>query len=188
MAAYAFSRLRWRGRDAWFAVFLGALLVPPIFTSLPNFLTVKSLGLLNTLPGIMLPSLFMTPFAIFFMRQFFLGIPREIDEAAMIDGARPWRIFFRIILPISSAPVTTLGILTFINSWNDYFWPLLVGQTEESKVLTVALGVFRSQTPQGAPDWAGLMAASLVAALPIVILFAVFGRRVINSIGFSGIK
>ncbi|MFI8522996.1 carbohydrate ABC transporter permease [Promicromonospora sukumoe] len=188
MAAYAFSRLTWPGRDVWFGVFLGALLVPPIFTALPNFLTIKSLGLLNTLPGIMLPSLFMTPFAIFFMRQFFLGIPKEIDEAAMIDGAQPWRIFFRIILPISAAPVTTLGILTFINTWNDYFWPLLVGQTEESKVLTVALGVFRSQTPQGAPDWAGLMAASLVAALPIVILYAVFGRRVINSIGFSGIK
>ncbi|MCV2395682.1 carbohydrate ABC transporter permease [Actinotalea sp. M2MS4P-6] len=188
MAAYAFSRLRWRGRDVVFFVFLSALMVPPIFTSLPNFLTVKSLGLLNTLPGIMLPTLFMTPFAVFFMRQFFLGIPREIDEAAMIDGARPFRIFFRIILPMSAAPVTTLGLLTFITVWNDYFWPLLVGRTDGSRVLTVALGVFRSQTPQGSPDWAGLMAASLIAALPIVLLFIAFGKRVVNSIGFSGIK
>lgn len=188
MAAFAFSRLTWRGRDTWFGVFLAALLVPPIFTSLPNFLTVKSLGLLNTLPGIMLPGLFMTPFAIFFMRQFFLGIPREIDEAAMLDGAKPIRMFFRITLPMSVAPVTTLGILTFIGVWNDYFWPLLVGQTQQSTVLTVALGIFRSQTPQGTPDWAGLMAASLVAALPIAVLYMVFGKRVINSIGFSGIK
>ncbi len=188
MAAYSFARLRWRGRDTVFYLFLSALMVPPIFTSLPNFLTVKSLGLLNTLPGIMLPTLFMTPFAIFFMRQFFLGIPREIDEAAMIDGAKPWRIFFRIIMPMSAAPITTLGLLTFITVWNDYFWPLLVGKTEDSKVLTVALGIFRSQTPQGSPDWAGLMAASLIAALPIVLLFIAFGKRVVNSIGFSGIK
>jgi multiple sugar transport system permease protein len=188
MAAFAFARLRWVGRDKVFFLFLAALMVPPIFTALPNFLTVKSLGLLNTLPGIIVPGLLMTPFAIFFLRQFFLGIPREIDEAAMIDGARPFRIFFRIIMPMSVAPITTLALLTFIGAWNDYFWPLLVGGTEESRVLTVALGVFRSQTPQGSPDWAGLMAASLVAALPIMILFFAFAKKVVNSIGFSGIK
>ncbi len=188
MAAYAFARLRWPGRDKVFYVFLAALMVPPIFTALPNFLTVKSLGLLNTLPGIMITGLFMTPFAIFFLRQFFLGLPREIDEAAMIDGAGHFRIFFRIIMPMSMPPIITLGLLTFIGTWNDYFWPLIVGQTEGSRVLTVALGVFRSQTPQGSPDWAGLMAASLVAALPIMILFIAFAKRIVNSIGFSGIK
>jgi multiple sugar transport system permease protein len=188
MAAYAFSRLRWPGRDKVFGLFLTALLVPPIFTGLPNFLTIKSLGLLNTLPGIIAPSFFMTPFAVYFLRQFFLGIPRDIDEAAMIDGASHFRIFFRIILPMSAAPVITLGILQFIASWNDYFWPLLVGQTDDSRVLTVALGVFRSQTPQGSPDWAGLMAATLVAAVPVMLLFVIFGRRIINSIGFTGIK
>lgn len=188
MAAYAFSRLEWRGRDKVFGLFLTALLVPPIFTGLPNFLTVKSLGLLNTLPGIILPSFFMTPFAVYFLRQFFLGIPKEIDEAARLDGASHFRTFFRIILPMSTAPVVTLGILQFIASWNDYFWPLLVGQTENSRVLTVALGVFRSQTPQGTPDWAGLMAATLVAAVPILVLYLIFGRRIVNSIGFSGIK
>jgi multiple sugar transport system permease protein len=188
MAAYAFSRLTWPGRDKVFALFLTALLVPPIFTALPNFLTVKSLGLLNTLPGIILPSFFMTPFAVYFLRQFFMGIPKEIDEAARLDGASHFRTFFQIILPMSSASVTTLAILQFIASWNDYFWPLLVGQTENSRVLTVALGVFRSQTPQGTPDWAGLMAATLVAAVPILILYLIFGRRIVNSIGFSGIK
>lgn len=188
MAAYAFSRLTWPGRDKVFGLFLTALLVPPIFTGLPNFLTIKSLGLLNTLPGIMLPSLLMTPFAVYFLRQFFLGIPREIDEAAMLDGASHLRIFFRIIMPMSVAPVITLGILQFIAAWNDYFWPLLIGGTDESRVLTVALGVFRSQTPQGSPDWAGLMAATLIAALPIMILYGIFGKRIVNSIGFTGIK
>lgn len=187
-AAYAFSRLTWPGRDKVFALFLTALLVPPIFTALPNFLTVKSLGLLNSLPGIILPSFLMTPFAIFFLRQFFLGIPKEIDEAAMLDGASHPRVFFGIIVPMSLAPIMTLSILTFVGSWNDYFWPLLVGQTEESRVLTVGLGVFRSQTPQGSPDWAGLMAATLVAAIPIFIIYAIFGKRIVNSIGFSGIK
>ena len=188
MAAYAFARLRWRGRDLVFALFLTALLVPPIFTALPNFLTIKSLGLLNTLPGIVAPFFFMTPFAVYFLRQFFMGIPREIDEAAMIDGAGHFRIFFRIIMPMSLPPIITLAILQFIAAWNEYFWPLLVGQTEGSRVLTVALGVFRSQTPQGSPDWAGLMAATLIAAVPVMVLYAIFGRRIVNSIGFTGIK
>jgi len=188
LAAYAFARLTWPGRDKVFVLFLTALMVPPIFTALPNFILVKNLGLLNTLPGMVLPSLLMTPFAIFFLRQFFLGINKEIEEAASIDGASVWRVFFRIILPMSAAPITTLAILTFIASWNDYFWPLLVGNTEGSKVLTVALGVFRSQSPGGSPDWSGLMAASLIAAIPLLILFAIFGKKVVNSIGFSGMK
>lgn len=188
MAAYAFARLRWPGRDLMFGLFLGALLVPPIFTSLPNFILIKNLGLLNTFPGMVLPSLFMTPFAVFFLRQFFLGISREIEESAMLDGAGHWRTFFRIILPMSTAPVSTLAILTFITTWNDYFWPLLVGNTEGTKVLTVALGIFRSQTPQGGPDWAGLMAATLVAAIPVLILFFAFARKIIDSIGYSGVK
>lgn len=188
MAAYAFARLRWPGRNIVFGVFLGALLVPPIFTSLPNFILIKNLGLLGTFPGMILPTFLMTPFAIFFLRQFFLGINREIEESASLDGAGPWRTFFRIILPMSVAPITTLGILTFITTWNDYFWPLLVGNTENTRVLTVALGVFRSQTPAGSPDWAGLMAATLVAAIPVLILFFAFARKIIDSIGYSGSK
>lgn len=188
MAAYAFARLRWPGRNLVFGIFLGALLVPPIFTSLPNFILVKNLGLLNTLPGMILPTFLMTPFAIFFLRQFFLGISREIEESASLDGAGPWRTFFQIVMPMSTAPVTTLAILTFIATWNDYFWPLLVGNSEQTKVLTVALGVFRSQTPAGSPDWAGLMAATLIAAAPVLILFFAFARKIIDSIGYSGVK
>ena len=188
MAAYAFARLRWPGRNVVFGVFLGAMLVPPIFTSLPNFILIKNMGLLNTLPGMILPTFLMTPFAIFFLRQFFLGINREVEESASLDGAGHWRTFFRIVLPMSTAPITTLAILTFITTWNDYFWPLLVGNTEQTKVLTVALGVFRSQTPAGSPDWAGLMAATLIAALPVLILFFAFARKIIDSIGYSGSK
>jgi len=188
LAAYAFARLRWPGRDAVFFAFLTALMVPPIFTALPNFVTMRDLGLLNTIPGLALPTLLMTPFAVFFLRQFFLGINREIEEAAEIDGASKIRVFFQIVVPMSGAPLATLGILTFINTWNDYFWPLLAGNTEDSRVLTVALGVFRSQTPNGSPDWAGLMAATLVAAIPVLTLFFVFGRRIVDSIGYSGVK
>jgi multiple sugar transport system permease protein len=188
LAAYAFARLRWPGRDKVFFFFLCALMVPPIFTMLPNFVLVKDLGLLNTFPGIVAPYFFMTPFAVFFLRQFFLGVNREIEEAAMLDGAGHLTLFFRIILPLSSAPITTLGILTFITAWNEYFWPSLVGQEESVRVLTVALSIFKSQTPQGTPDWAGLMAGTLVAAVPVILLFLAFGRRIVNSIQFSGIK
>jgi len=188
MAAYAFARLRWPFRSAVFALFLGAMLVPPIFTTLPNFVLIRDLGLLNTYAGIVLPGLLMSPFAIFFLRQFFLGISTEVEEAAKIDGAGYFRIFFRIVVPMSWAPISTLALLTYIGSWNDYFWPLLVGQNENVRVLTVALGIFRAQTPNGSPDWAGLMAATFIAALPVMLIFALLGRKVINSIGFSGIK
>ena len=177
MAAYSFSRLRWRGRDTVFAVFLGALMVPSIFTLLPNFVLVKQLHLIDTFLGVALPTMFMTPFAVFFLKQFFMNIPRELEEAALLDGASK-----------AKAPISTLAILTYITAWNDYFWPLLVSYTDSSRVLTVALAVFRSQAPQTGPDWAGLMAATLVAALPMLLLFMAFARRIVNSIGFTGIK
>jgi multiple sugar transport system permease protein len=188
LAAYAFARLRWPGRDKVFFLFLTSLMVPPIFTLLPNFILIRNLGWINTFAGMVAPYLLMTPFAIFFLRQFFLGINREVEEAAKLDGAGHWRIFFGIVLPMSWAPIITLFILTFITQWNEYFWPLLVGGKDQVRVLTVALGVFQSQTPQGSPDWAGLMAAVLVAALPILILFFAFAKKIVNSIGFSGVK
>ncbi|MCF6476270.1 carbohydrate ABC transporter permease [Nonomuraea sp. MG754425] len=188
MAAYAFARLRWRHREKVFAVFLSGLMVPAVFTLLPNFVLIKELGLIDTVLGIALPSMLMTPFAVFFLRQFFLGISREVEEAALVEGASKTRIFFRLILPISAAPISTLSILTYITSWNEYFWPLMVSYTDRSRVLTVALGVFKAQKPQAGPDWAGLMAATLVAALPMLLLFLFFARRIVNSIGFSGIK
>lgn len=188
MAAYAFARLRWRGRDKVFGLFLAGLMVPTIFTLLPNFVLIKQLGLIDSLLGIALPTMFMTPFAVFFLRQFFMNVPREVEEAALLDGAGKIRIFFRVMLPMASTPVITLGVLTYITSWNDYFWPLMVSYSDSSRVLTVALAIFRAQTPQTGYDWSGLMAATLIAALPILALFAAFARRIVSSISFTGIK
>ncbi|MBZ9641469.1 carbohydrate ABC transporter permease [Streptomyces sp. PSKA30] len=188
MAAYAFSRLRWRGRDKVFGLFLAGLMVPTLFTLLPNFVLIKQLGLVDTLLGIALPSLFMTPFAVFFLRQFFMNIPREVEEAALLDGAGKVRIFFRVVLPMASTPILTLSVLTYITSWNDYFWPLMVSYSDSSRVLTVALAIFRAQTPATGVDWSGLTAATLIAALPMLVLFACFARRIVSSIGFTGIK
>lgn len=188
MAAYAFARLRWRGRDKVFGLFLAGLMVPTIFTLLPNFVLIKQLGLIDSLLGIALPTMFMTPFAVFFLRQFFMNIPREVEEAALLDGAGKIGIFFRILLPMASTPVITLAVLTYITSWNDYFWPLMVSYSDSSRVLTVALAIFRAQTPQTGVDWSGLMAATLIAALPMLALFAFFARRIVSSISFTGIK
>jgi multiple sugar transport system permease protein len=188
MAAYAFARLRWRGRDKVFALFLAGLMVPTIFTLLPNFVLIKELGLIDNLLGIALPTMFMTPFAVFFLRQFFMNVPREVEEAALLDGAGKVRIFFRVLLPMASAPVLTLAVLTYITSWNDYFWPLMVSYSDNSRVLTVALAIFRAQTPQSGVDWSGLMAATLIAALPMLVLFGFFARRIVSTISFTGIK
>ncbi|WP_086783928.1 carbohydrate ABC transporter permease, partial [Streptomyces caniscabiei] len=188
MAAYAFARLRWRGRDQVFGLFLAGLMVPTIFTLLPNFVLIKQLHLVDSLWGIALPSLFMTPFAVFFLRQFFLNIPHEVEEAALLDGAGKVRIFFRVILPMASTPILTLAVLTYITSWNDYFWPLMVSYSDGSRVLTVALAIFRAQTPATGVDWSGLTAATLIAALPMLVLFAASARRIVSSIGFTGIK
>ncbi|MYT10287.1 MULTISPECIES: carbohydrate ABC transporter permease [Streptomyces] len=188
MAAYAFARLRWRGRDQVFALFLAGLMVPTIFTLLPNFVLIKELGLIDNLLGIALPTMFMTPFAVFFLRQFFMNVPHEVEEAALLDGAGKVRIFFRVLLPMASAPVLTLAVLTYITSWNDYFWPLMVSYSDSSRVLTVALAIFRAQTPQTGVDWSGLMAATLIAALPMLALFGFFARRIVSTISFTGIK
>jgi multiple sugar transport system permease protein len=188
MAAYAFARLQFPWREQIFFSFIAALMVPGIVTFIPNFVLIRTLGWLDTFQGIIAPKFLMTPFAVFFMRQFFLTINHEVEEAARIDGAGYFRVFWSLILPISVAPVTTLAILTFITEWNDYLWPFLVGRDESVRVLTVALGIFRSQTPQGAPDWGGLMAGTIVAMVPILILFAITGRKAINSIQFSGYK
>ncbi len=188
LAAYAFARLNFPWRDQIFFFYIVALMVPGIVTLIPNFILIRSLGWLNTYQGIVAPYFLMSPFAVFFLRQFFLGVNREVEEAAKIDGASLFGIFWKIILPLSGPPLTTLAILTFIGTWNEYLWPLLIGPNDEMRVLTVALGVFRSQTPQGAPDWSGLMAGALLSIMPSILLFMAFGRRAVNSIQFSGYK
>lgn len=188
LAAYAFARLHWRGRNVVFSIFLCALMIPGILTLLPNFVFIKDLGLVNSFAGLILPGALFSAFDIFFLRQFMLGLSTEIEEAAILDGAGRLTVLFRIVLPMTVVPMTTLTLLTFINTWNDYFWPLLVANNQSVEPLTLGLALFKQASPESAPDWAGLMAATMVAALPMLVLFMIFGRRIVNSIGFSGLR
>lgn len=188
MAAYAFARLRFPGRDLLFALFVGTMMVPGVVTFIPNFILVKELGWLDSYAGMVAPFCLMQGFSVFFLRQFFLAIPRDIEEAALLEGASQGYIFARVVLPLSSSALATIAMLTGINLWNEFFWPYLVAKDESHQVLTVALQTFKSQTPQGQPDWTGLMAATAVAVLPVLLLLVVFGRRVIESVQHSGGK
>lgn len=190
MAAYAFARLRFPLRNQLFSLYIAALMVPGIVMLIPNFILVRNvpwLGL-NTFRAIVAPTVLMTPFAVFFLRQFFLGINREVEEAALIDGASIPTVFTRIVLPITVPALSTLAVITFITTWNNYLWPLVVGKDENVRVLTVALGVFRSQTPQGSPDWTGLMAGTALAIIPTFLVFVLMGRKILDSIQFTGFK
>jgi multiple sugar transport system permease protein len=188
MAAYAFARLKFPFRDQIFFLYLTGLMVPGIVLFIPNFVLIRQLGWIGTYQGIVAPFFLMTPFAVFFMRQFFLSLNKDLEEAAMLDGATAFGIFWRIALPLIRGPLLTMGLLIFIGSWNEYLWPFLVGRDEEVRVLTVALNIFKSQTPQGTADWAGLMAGTVVSIVPTILLFIFFGRRVVDSIQFSGFK
>jgi multiple sugar transport system permease protein len=188
LAAYAFARLKFIGREVIFFFYLTALMIPGVILFIPQFILIKNLGWIDTYQGMIAPFALFSPFAVFFLRQFFLSIPKELEEAAKLDGASPFGTFWRIILPTSTTPLATLTILTSLGMWNEYFWPQLVGKGENVRVLTVALSIFKSQTPQGAPDWSGLMAATFLSIIPMIILLLVLGRRVINSLQFSGLK
>jgi len=188
MSAYAFARLKFPGRDKIFFLFLTAMMIPPIFTLIPNFVLIKNLGWLNTFPGIIAPFFLMTPFAVFFLRQFFLGISKEVEEAALLDGASRWKIFRQLIIPMMAAPLATLAVLTYVTAWHEYMWPLVTGDSANVRVLTVALNAFKSSTPTTAPPWGPLMAATFLAALPLLIMFVAMAKRMVDAIGFSGIK
>ncbi|MFI9489593.1 carbohydrate ABC transporter permease [Promicromonospora sp. NPDC052451] len=187
-AAYAFARLRFPGRDVLFGVVLAGLMVPGIFTLLPNFALLRELGLLNTMVGLVAPAVLMSPFTIFFLRQFFLSLPREVEEAAMLDGVGSLGRFWRIALPMSRGPVATMMLITLVGMWKDYLWPLVAGNSEATRVLTVALGVFQQQSPNTAPDWTGLMAGATLSVLPVLLLLVLLGRQLVESLNFSGGK
>lgn len=188
MAAYSFARLKFRGNGALFAVFLSGLLIPGIFTLLPNFALIRSWGLLQTFPGLVAPLILMSPFAIFFLRQFFLSLPREVEEASMIDGVGAFGRFFRITLPMSRGPIATIMLITFVGVWKEFLWPLVAANTEGTRVLTVALQRFQAQSPNTAPDWTGLMAAATVTVIPVFIMLILLGRQLVQSLNFSGGK
>ncbi|WP_314149342.1 carbohydrate ABC transporter permease [uncultured Leifsonia sp.] len=188
MGGYAFARLRFPGRTLLFSILIAALMVPGIFTLLPNFVLVRDFGLLNTVWGMVAPSLLMTPFALFFLRQFFLNIPVDVEEAAMLDGAGKIRVFWRVALPMSRGPLITIGLITVVWAWKDYLWPLLIGRDESVRTMTVALGVYLQQSPNTQPDWTGLMAGSTLSVIPVLVLLIFLGRRIVESLNFTGIK
>ena len=188
MAAYAFARLRFPGSRVLFGLFIGSMMVPGVVTFIPNFILIKDLGWLNTMAGMVAPFCLMQGFSVFFLRQFFLSIPRDLEEAARLEGASPFCIFRRVVLPLSVTPLATIAMLTGINMWNEFFWPYLVAKDPAQQVLPVALQAFKSQTPQGQPDWTGLMAATTLTVLPTIALLVFLGRRVVESVQFSGGK
>lgn len=188
LAAYAFARLRFPGRDALFLAFLSATMIPSIVLFIPNFVLIRELGLINTFAGMVAPNILMVPFAVFFLRQFFISSPKELEEAARLEGLSHFQIFWHIALPLQRGPMATLAILLSINAWNDFFWPYLVGREDSVRPLAVALAEFRSQTGAAQPDWTGLMAAVMLSIIPILFLLAFFGHRIVESLQTSGMK
>ena len=188
MSAYAFARLHFPGRDKIFAILLTGMMIPPIFIVLPNFVLIKNLGLLNTFTGLLAPYVLVSPFAIFFLRQFFLSIPREVEEAALLDGANRWTIFSKVVVPICKSPITTIAIIQAFLAWNEYLWPQLVGKEHAVRLLNVALATFQQASPSTKPDWAGLMAAATLQTIPMLILLLVVGKKLVNSIGLTSAK
>jgi multiple sugar transport system permease protein len=188
LAAYAFARLRFPGRDVLFVAFLSATMIPSIVLFIPNFVLIRELGLINTFAGMVAPNILMVPFAVFFLRQFFISSPKELEEAARLEGLSHFQIFWHIALPLQRGPMATLAILLSINAWNDFFWPFLVGREDSVRPLAVALADFQSSTGQAQPDWTGLMAAVMLSIIPILFLLAFFGRRIVDSLQTSGMK
>jgi multiple sugar transport system permease protein len=185
LAAYAFARMKFWGRDVLFWAYLATLMVPNVVTLIPLFLVMKDLGLVNTIFGIAAPYIFGTPFGIFLARQFFLGIPSELMEAGRLDGANDWGIFWRIVLPISRPIVVTLIIITAVQSWNNFLWPLIVGGSPETTVLTVGIGNLSTEVT---PEYGLMMAAAVAVLVPILVVFIFFQRHIVSSIALSGIK
>jgi multiple sugar transport system permease protein len=188
LAAYAFARLRFPGRNWLFVAFLSATMIPSIVLFIPNFVLIRELGLINTFAGMVAPNILMVPFAVFFLRQFFISSPKELEEAARLEGLSHFQIFWHIALPLQRGPMATLAILLSINAWNDFFWPFLVGREDSVRPLAVALAEFQSQSGQGQPDWTGLMAAVMLSIVPILFLLGFFGRRIVESLQTSGMK
>jgi multiple sugar transport system permease protein len=188
MAAYAFARLRFYGRRVIFFLFLAATMIPSVVLFIPNFILIKDLGWLNTYQGMAAPYALMTPFAVFFLRQMFLSTPRELEESALIDGACYFTIFFRIVLPVHRSALATLSILAAINAWNDFFWPFLVGRDRSVQVMAVAINSFRAQQAGGTPDWSGLMACTVLGIIPVALLLVLFGRKVVESLQYTGFR
>lgn len=184
MAGYALARLRFPGRELIFVTIFSTFLVSLPVIIVPLFIVVKTLGMLNSYAGLIVPAIF-NAFGIFLLRQYYLSIPREMEEAALMDGANYWRIYWNIILPLSRPILSALAILFFLANWNSFLWPLTI--TSDAKLWVVQVGIanFKSQY---AAAWNYMMAASTIIAIPTLVLFVIFQRQIMNSIKTSGLK
>ena len=184
MAGYAFARMQFRGRGIIFALLLSILMVPSQIYLIPQYSIIQNMGLLNTVLGIAMPGLF-SAFGTFLLRQHFSSMPDSLEEAARLDGANQWQVFWKVMLPLSGPALASVAILTTIASWNDLLWPLVVSTYEESMPLAVGLATLQGQHMTNYPV---MMAASLLAMAPILILFLVLQRRVVEGLAHSGMK
>lgn len=186
MSGYAFARLRFPGRDALFYLYLATLMVPFAVTVTPLFIVVKTLGWTNSYWGLIVPSMF-GAFGTFLMRQFFLDIPRELEEAATIDGAGTLTTFVRVIVPISGPAFATLGIFGFMASWNSFLWPLLIVSDQQFMTLPLALATLQGLYP-GQTQWNLVMAGAVISIVPMVLVFLFAQRWIIEGVTASGLK
>ena len=184
LAAYAFSRIRWRGRDTVFLLYLATLMVPGVVTMIPNFQIMAALGMLNTYHGLILPAAF-TAFGTFLLRQFMLSIPKALDEAASIDGAGHWRIFWDVALPLARPGLVALAIVTFLGNFQSFFWPLVMLYREDYYPLSIGLlsldGQYGRQTEL-------IMAATVMNVIPLIAIFAAFQKFLVKGIMLGGVK
>jgi multiple sugar transport system permease protein len=185
MLGYALAKLPWRGKRIVMGVVLATLMVPAGITIIPNFILMSNLGLVNTYPGLILPFL-AGPFGVFLMRQFMLSIPDELLEAARMDGAHEFRVFWSVVMPIATPVLATLGILTFLGNWNSFIYPLVMAQEPQMYTLPVALATFA--TGQYQADHGMLMAGSVVLVVPVLIVFILFQRWITEGIATTGLK
>ena len=185
MLGYALAKLDFPGKRAMFGLVLMTLMIPGVVTFVPLFMLTTNIGLTNTLAGMILPFL-AAPFGVFLMRQFISGLPDELIAAARVDGAGELRIFFSIILPLCGPALATLGIITFLTSWNNFLWPLVVAQTEDKFTLPVALALY--SVGQNATKYGLLLAGAVAVVIPVIVVFLALQRYIMQGISMTGIK
>ncbi len=183
-AAYALARMEFRGKRIVFAAIIATLFVPPIIFLAPNYEIVDALGWLDTLPAVIFP-LAAGAFGVFFLRQFFISLPKELEEAAELDGANRFQIFMRVVLPLAKPPLATLFMLSVLTNWNDFLWPLYVLFNPERLTLAPGLALLQGANQT---DYSLLMAGGLVASIPVLILFVIAQRYIIEGVSRSGLK
>ena len=184
LAAYAFARIQFPGRNTLFMGVLATMMLPYSVLLIPTYLIVWSLGLANTVPGVVIPG-FASAYGIFMLRQFFLNIPFEIEDAARIDGCSRFRIFFQIILPLAQPALVTIAIFTFIGEWSSFIWPLVVLSNDKLYPITVGIALFRGEH---AMYYDRVFAASLLATAPLLLIFFLGQRYIIGGISLTGLK